>query len=145
MDNYAKILKYCAFRDRSVLEVRRKMAELKLSEQESEQMMQELLEDGFVDDARFAESFVRGKMTYNRWGRVKIRAELLQRGVSSAIIAEQLNSLDNDLYERNLQYLASRWHKENPGADKAKLYRHLMSKGYTYDEIRQCASNQEEP
>lgn len=145
MDNYAKILKYCAFRDRSVLEVRRKMAELKLSEQESEQMMQELLEDGFVDDARFAESFVRGKMTYNRWGRVKIRAELLQRGVSSSIIAEQLNNLDNDLYERNLQYLISRWHRENPGADKAKLYRHLMSKGYTYDEIRQCASNHEEP
>ena len=145
MDNYAKILKYCAFRDRSVLEVRRKMAELKLSEQESEQMMQELLEDGFVDDARFAESFVRGKMTYNRWGRVKIRAELLQRGVSSAIITEQLNDLDNDLYERNLQYLISRWHRENPGADKAKLYRHLMSKGYTYDEIRQCASNHEEP
>ena len=145
MDNYSKILKYCAFRDRSALEVRRKMAELKVPEQESEQLMQELLEDGFVDDTRFAEGFVRGKMTYNRWGRVKIRAELLQRGVSSAIIAEQLDNLDQSLYEKNLQYLVERWHRENPGADKAKLYRHLMAKGYTYDEIRQCASNHEEP
>ena len=145
MDNYAKILKYCDFRDRSVLEVRRKMAELKLSEQESEQMMQELLEDGFVDDARFAESFVRGKMTYNRWGRVKIRAELLQRGVSSNIIAEQLNSLDQNLYEKNLKYLIERWKRENPVADNAKMFRHLLAKGYTYDEVRQCVSNLEEP
>lgn len=145
MDNYAKILKYCAFRDRSVLEVRRKMAELKVSEQESEQLMQELLEEGFVDDARFAEGFVRGKMTYNRWGRVKIRAELLQRGVSSNIIAEQLNSLDQNLYEKNLKYLIERWKRENPVADNAKMFRHLLAKGYTYDEVRQCVSNLEEP
>ena len=127
------------------MEVRRKMAELKMSEQESEQLMQEILEDGFVDDTRFAESFVRGKMTYNRWGRVKIRAELLQRGVSSNIIAEQLNSLDQNLYEKNLKYLIERWKRENPVADNAKMFRHLLAKGYTYDEVRQCVSNLEEP
>ena len=127
------------------MEVRRKMAELKMSEQESEQLMQEMLEDGFVDDTRFAESFVRGKMTYNRWGRVKIRAELLQRGVSSNIIAEQLNNLDQNLYEKNLKYLIERWKRENPAADNAKMFRHLLAKGYTYDEVRQCVSNFEEP
>ena len=117
------------------------MVELKMSEQESSQLMQELLEDGFVDDVRFAESFVRSKMTYNRWGRVKIRAELLKRGVEDDIIAEKLKMMDVDVYVKNLQYLAERWYQENPSKGSDSLVRSLLSKGYTFDEIYRFALN----
>ena len=145
MDVTDKILKYCAFQERSCREVCRKLAELKVPRQEAEQILEELKEQNYVNDERFAECFVRGKMNNNRWGRVKIRVELLKRGVDDAIISEKLQMMDEDLYIQNLQYLAARWQQENPSKGRDYMTRFLMSKGYTFDEIRQCASNQEEP
>lgn len=145
MDVTDKILKYCAFQERSCREVLRKLAELRIPRQDAEQILEELKEQNFVNDERFAECFVRGKMNNNRWGRVKIRIELLKRGIDDAIISEKLKMMDEDLYVQNLQYLAARWQQENPSKGRDHLSRFLMSKGYTYDEIRQWASNQEEP
>lgn len=145
MDVTDKILKYCAFQERSCREVCRKLAELGVPFSERESLLQELVEQNYVNDERFAECFVRGKMNNNRWGRVKIRIELLKRGVDDAIISEKLKMMDEDLYAKNLQYLAARWQQENPTKGRDFLLRFLMSKGYTYDEIRQWASNQEEP
>ena len=145
MDVTDKILKYCAFQERSCREVCRKLAELKVPRQEAERILDELKEQNYVNDERFAECFVRGKMNNNRWGRVKIRIELLKRGVDDAIVSEKLKLIDEDLYAKNLQHLAARWRQENPTKGRDFLIRFLMSKGYTYDEFRQCASNQEEP
>ena len=145
MDVTAKILKYCAFQERSCHEVCRKLAELKVPPHEAEQILEELKEQNYVNDERFAECFIRGKMNSNRWGRVKIRVELLKRGVDEAIVSEQMKMMDGNLYAKNLQYLLTRWKQENPSKGRDSLLRFLLSKGYTYDEIRQCASNQEEP
>lgn len=145
MDVTAKIMKYCAFQERSCREVYRKLSELKVPQQEAEQILMELKEQNFVNDERFAECFVRGKVNCKRWGRVKIRAELLQRGVESSIIEEKLENIDTKQYSANIRYLSERWRQEHPAEENQKLVRFLMSKGYTYDEIRQCASNQEEP
>lgn len=99
--------------------------------------MQELEGQGFVNDERFAECFIRGKINIKRWGRVKIRIELQQHGISSDIISQKMSEIDDNQYFENLQYLIFRWNRENPDGEKQKLFRFLMSKGYTIDEIRQ--------
>lgn len=143
--NAEKIMKYCAFQERSILEVRRKMAELKMPENEADELLQELIEMNFVNDERFAECFIRGKVNIKKWGRVKIRIELQHHGVASSIISEKMNDIDDELYFNNLRYWIERWKRENPTGEKAKMFRFLMMKGYLADEIYQCASNQDEP
>lgn len=138
-------MKYCAFQERSCFEVRRKMAELKMSTTEADELLQQLVELNFVNDERFAECFIRGKVNIKKWGRVKIRVELQHHGISSSIISEKLTDIDSELYFNNLRYWISRWKRENPADEKAKMFRFLMMKGYTADEIYQCASNQDEP
>lgn len=137
LTNSDKVKKYCAFQERSRLEVRRKMASLKMSPSEADELMQELEGQGFVNDERFAECFIRGKINIKRWGRVKIRIELQQHGISSDIISQKMSEIDDNQYFENLQYLIFRWNRENPDGEKQKLFRFLMSKGYTIDEIRQ--------
>ena len=55
-----KVMKYCSYQERSWLEVRRKMAALKMPPAEAERLLADLVEMNFVSDERFAESFIRG-------------------------------------------------------------------------------------
>lgn len=137
MDAVEKIRRYCEYQDRSELEVRRKMAQLLVSQEERDNLMQQLKNDKFVDDERFAESFIRGKINQKRWGRLKIRAELQQHGVAADLISLKLAEVDEEQYFDNLRYLAEKWRRENPDGEWPKLIRHLMTKGYTIDEINQ--------
>ena len=136
-----KIRKYCSYQDRSMREVRRKMAELLIPEEEAELLMEELIAEHYVDDARFAESFIRGKMNIKRWGRVKIRAELAMRGISAEVMNEKISEIDVDAYHANLRYLIQKWENEHPGGERDKLIRFLMGKGYEYAEIAAAMQN----
>lgn len=135
MDIVEKLQRYCEYQDRSELEVRRKMAQLLVPESERDNLMQQLKEDKFVDDERFTESFIRGKVNQKRWGRIKIRAELQQHGIAAELISRKLAEIDEERYFGNLRCLAEKWRQATPGGDTAKLIRHLLTKGYTIDEI----------
>lgn len=137
MDAAEKIRRYCEYQDRCEAEVRRKMAQLLVPAKERDTLMEQLKEERYVDDERFAESFIRGKVNQKRWGRVKIRAELQQHGISAAIITQKMAEMDEEKYGENLHFLAEKWKRENPDGERAKMIRHLLSKGYTMDEISQ--------
>ena len=135
MDAAEKIRRYCEYQERCEAEVRRKMAQLLVPAGERDTLMAQLKEERYVDDERFAESFIRGKINQKRWGRAKIRAELQQHGINASVIAEKMAELDEERYGENLRYLADKWKRENPDGERAKFIRHLLSKGYTMDEI----------
>lgn len=137
MDAAEKIRRYCEYQDRCEAEVRRKMAQLLVPAKERDTLMEQLKEERYVDDERFAESFIRGKVNQKRWGRVKIRAELQQHGIRTAIITQKMAEMDEEKYGENLHFLAEKWKRENPDGERAKMIRHLLSKGYTMDEISQ--------
>lgn len=135
MDTAEKLRRYCEYQDRSEREVRRKMAQLLVPEEEREDLMQQLRDEQFVDEERFTESFIRGKVNQKRWGRAKLRAELMQHGIPSELITRKLAEMDEERYFENLRYLADKWRRENPEGGADKLVRHLLAKGYTMDEI----------
>ena len=130
-----KIRRFCEYQDRCEAEVRRKMAQWLVPAGERDSLMEQLKEERFVDDERFAESFMRGKMNQKRWGRVKIRIELQQHGISASVISKVMSEMDETRYGENLRYLVEKWRRENPDGERAKMVRHLMGKGYTADEI----------
>ncbi len=117
------------------MEVRRKMAALKMPPAEAERLLVDLVEMNFVSDERFAESFIRGKMNIKRWGKVKMRVELHQRGISDEIINQKFDEIDDEQYFANLRYLVEKWSRENPQGEKVKLIKFLLSKGYEMGDI----------
>lgn len=117
------------------MEVRRKMAALKMPPAEAERLLADLVEMNFVSDERFAESFIRGKMNIKWWGKVKMRVELHQRGISDEIINQKFDEIDDEQYFANLRYLVEKWSRENPQGEKVKLIKFLLSKGYEMGDI----------
>ena len=130
-----KVMKFCSYQERSRLEVRRKMTALKMPPAEAERLLADLVEMNFVSDERFAESFIRGKMNIKRWGKVKMRVELHQRGISDEIINQKFDEIDDEQYFANLRYLVEKWSRENPQGEKVKLIKFLLSKGYEMGDI----------
>lgn len=130
-----KVMKFCSYQERSRLEVRRKMAALKMPPAEAERLLADLVEMNFVSDERFAESFIRGKMNIKRWGKVKMRVELHQRGIPDEIIRQKFDEIDDEQYFANLRYLVEKWSRENPQGEKVKLIKFLLSKGYEMGDI----------
>lgn len=111
------------------------MASLKMPPAEAERLLADLVEMNFVSDERFVESFIRGKMNIKRWGKVKMRVELHQRGISDEIINQKFDEIDDEQYFANLRYLVEKWSRENPQGEKVKLIKFLLSKGYEMGDI----------
>lgn len=141
MDNelLEKMRNYCAYQERSRYEARQKMRLLKIPNDTIEDVLNTLVEENFIDEERFTECFIRGKFRIKQWGRQKIRQHLQQKGIDHHLIDQHLeNDIDESEYQENLAGQIDKYLKNNimnTEADRAKLLRHFMAKGYEYDNI----------
>ena len=127
-----KILHYCSYQDRCVSEVKTKISTFEISSSDKEKIMQLLINEGFVDDKRFAHNFVRSKIHLKKWGVNKIRMSLKTKGISDDIISEALSEIDPDFYREDLVKIL-KTKKINESDDfkrKAKLAQYAIQKGY---------------
>lgn len=136
-----KLESWCAYQDRCEFDVRKKINSFDLSDEETEQLVAYLKETKFLDDARFLESFVSGKVRIKRWGRNKIKAELFQKKLPSKAISDALKEIDEDLYWGNLISLLDKkinllTRESDPWKKKQKVIQFLVSKGYELDLIQ---------
>lgn len=133
-----KIQRYCAYQDRCTQEVRVKLKSYQLGDAEIEAILKLLQNDGFVNDERYVESFIRGKLRAKQWGKIKIRMHLLQKSLPSSLIDKYLNEVDESSFESNLQVVIDKWgrqHGEITKENYPKICRYLLSKGYNYEQI----------
>ncbi len=98
----SKIAKYCAYQERCHQEVRDKLYAYGLIPDDVELIIYELIQQDFLNEERFAISFVRGKFTYKKWGKNKIKTELKRRKISDYCIKKGLTHIDGEKYEEVL-------------------------------------------
>ena len=87
-----------------------------------------LLEWGYLDDRAFAEAFVRSRR--ERWGALRLRAELARRGVDERTVGEVLAEGDEGEGEvaRALALLGkSAWRHKG---EHARMVRFLQARGF---------------
>jgi regulatory protein len=129
-----KLEYFCAYQERCYKEVEAKLFEFQVSEVEKQEIIIYLIENNFINEERFAKSFVRGKHHYKFWGRNRITNELKFRNISSRIIKEALLEIPTATYLENFHQLAEKhWDsiKERKGQKKNKKFTdYLMRKGY---------------
>ncbi len=136
-----KLEAFCAYQERCVLEVRTKVERLGADESLSLEVIKHLIENRFLDEKRFVEAYVQGKLRIKKWGRQKIKAALFQKRIDAKLIQEGIYSFISDqeyqevmvsLIERKNRELSS---EKNPQIKKQKLMRFLLSRGFQYDEF----------
>jgi len=130
---------YCAYQERAQQEVRDKLYEWGLHLEEVEQLISDLISENFLNEERFAKAYVLGKFRMKGWGKVKIKQHLKAKRVSDPLIKIALREIDLDEYENKLDSIIEKKIPDTGSklsrADKAKLVRHLQSKGYESDLI----------
>jgi regulatory protein len=94
---------------------------------------------GYLDDKKYVELYLREKITVNRYGTMKLKNKLYQKGISTELVEEGLEEIDEETIIDNAFYLANRkidsLDMAEPSAVRQKVYRHLVSKGYSYATI----------
>ena len=129
-----KLEYYCAYQERCYKEVEEKLYSFKISPSEKEQILIYLIENNFINEERFAQSFVRGKHNYKFWGKIRIVNELKFRNISSKIIEIALKEIPETTYLENFHSLAEKNWKAitAPKGQKRskKFVDFLLRKGY---------------
>ena len=127
-----KVLRYCAYQDRCTQEVRTKLTSFDIPDSDKSKIMQLLVDEGYLDDERYASTFVRSKIHLKKWGVNKIRMALKMKGISDEIISNALSEIDPDIYREELiKVLKSKKINEtDPYKRRAKLAQYAMQKGY---------------
>ncbi len=96
-------------------------------------VLEKLSEYNYINDINYAKIYIRS--VKNKYGKVKIIANLRQKGVSDKDIDEVMQEFESDT--DSIMALAQKYmkNKEVNQDNIAKLYRHLLSKGFGYDEV----------
>ena len=127
-----KVLHYCAYQDRCTQEVRKKLATFDMPDSDKEKFVKLLVDEGYLDDDRYASTFVRSKIHLKRWGVNKIRMALKLKGISDEIISNVLSEIDPEIYREELIKVlkAKKINETDPYKRKAKLAQYAIQKGY---------------
>ncbi|MEL6923004.1 MAG: regulatory protein RecX [Bacteroidota bacterium] len=129
-----KLQRYCAYQDRCHSEVRSKLIDLGVYGDRLEEIMAELITDNFLNEERFARSYVRGKFRMKQWGRNRIKQELKLRKISAYCIKKGLSEIEEEEYLQTLNKLLTKKDKllKEPNQFKrnSKLANYVIGKGY---------------
>ena len=82
------LMRLCARSEHSSGDALRLMKRWEVADDDARRVLARLQAERFIDDARYAEAFVRDKLNLSGWGSYKIKMSLRAKGVSREIIEE---------------------------------------------------------
>lgn len=134
--------RYLGRRDRTVVEMRRHLEGKRVEPDLIDEAVAELLEQGYLDDARYARRFAEDRRTLDSWGADRIEQRLIAVGVDRADIAAALAAQPAEDELEAAVALLQRKLREPPADDRGreKALGLLVRKGYdlevAYDAVR---------
>ena len=139
---YLQLAALCAQAEHCEQEMRDKMKRWELDEMVQNRVIDRLTEERYIDNERYARAFVKDKIRYNKWGRRKVQQALWMKRIDTDIQQRVLDEIDEKEYLDVLRPLLKQKRKsikaENDYELNQKLVRFALSRGFTFDIIRQC-------
>lgn len=126
-------LRYLTRREYGIEELRRKLLQRGAEPGLAEQLVGDLADADLVSDRRFTEMYVRMRKRL-LFGPVKIRGELRSRGISDHLIAEVMPGEQETWFDSASQWADKRCRGEPDYAERAKIHRSLMNRGFTHEQ-----------
>ncbi len=117
----------CAKRECCRADFERKWHAQGVPADEIEAMLCRLEREGFIDESRYARAFVNDKLRYDRWGRIKIRAALAAKNISSSDIRDALATIDENEYFVALLHALTTKQKTLKADDEFSIRRKLLA------------------
>jgi regulatory protein len=127
-------------------ELRRKLWNKDYEQKLIDEVIQDLKNNGYLNDENFIREFVAEKSKAKNWSSKKIKSELIKRGLASKIIDEMLGQHPNETDQESAMKLTQKkfesLKKRNfePKELRNKLSTYLFSKGFEYELIKEVIS-----
>lgn len=90
------------YRDHSEKEIRAKLMR-KHGAEYVDEAVEKLIELDLINDRRYAENYARELFEHKKFGKIRIKSELIAKGIASDIASETVNSLFEDEEPDNIQ------------------------------------------
>ncbi len=130
----AKIRRWCAMQERCLVEVKIHALALGLSEKETDKAIQTLIDEGFVDEERYAKIYAGSKFRNKNWGRARIIGELRARLIPEDVIKIGLSEIDEEEYRGRIiemvKHKIAVTDRSNMVLFKHRIAKPAIAKGY---------------
>lgn len=137
-----KLTSLCAKSEYCTEDMRNKMKRWEIDAHIQDEVIDYLIEERYIDDARFTRAFVKSKIQYNKWGINKIKEALYLKHISQDVYEPILNEIENDNYKETLLNLLSHKIKSVKAnteyEKKGKLIRFALQRGFTMEQAMSC-------
>lgn len=133
--------RYCANEEQCRTSVRKKLCDWGAPLDVSGRIVNKLVDQGFIDERRYAHSYVSSKLRNQRWGRLKVIYQLRSKQIPPKFITEAIAEVSDEEYHQIMLDVAqTKWESYDPDEDSAKkrskLVTFLASRGYESSEIQ---------
>ena len=129
-----KASSYCAKEEKCRLQVRQKLTFWGATAEQAEDILQQLADENYINEERFAREFALGKFRNNKWGKIKIAIELSRFHIPEEYIRKGLDAIDTEEYisllKKILLQRSRSLNETNREVAKKKLATFAMGKGF---------------
>ncbi len=132
-----KSFSYLSYKPRTYKEVTSKLKIEQFSEEVIDSIMKFLQKYDYVNDEKYAEEFVRSRVSSKGLGRHRLESELKQKGIDSNIINKIFSEYEFDELEMVIQhiYKKTNGNKRIETKEKNRCFNYLLRKGFSYELI----------
>jgi len=139
----AVALNYVGYQARTVEEVRRKLREKGYGADITDDVVQRLADNGYLDDEAYAKAYVESRFSGSGHGPRRLSADLIKRGVDRGIVERAVSEAfdDDELRDAALQQGRKRWAALERETDLRKRKKRVMDflarRGFDYGLARE--------
>lgn len=125
-----------ARREHAETELCRKLRTKKFSESDIRLAVDQLIQEGLLSNTRFIENYIHFRCNKG-YGPMRIRAELIARGIAEELIEQNLNIADNAWFVNVRKVWQKRFKNQLPRDFKTRgqQIRFLQYRGFTQEQI----------
>lgn len=134
----------CCQSEHCVADITEKLLRWGVSSEDSDRIIDRLIDEKYIDESRYALAYVRDKVRFSHWGRVKIKIMLRMLRISEQDIRNAFDSFDEDEYLGVLEDVIESKRRTLPEAEsyasRGKLIRFALQRGFEMHEITKFIS-----
>lgn len=136
-----KLMKYVVFKKRTESEIRLKCKMLEYTEEYTEQIIEYLKENEYINDIKYVDKYINNIMKLKKSSIFEMKMDLLKRGIKEEYIEEYMNNHEEELSEFELISAKKIVEKKKQLDELEKVKKYLRNKGYSYNSITQAIDN----
>lgn len=134
----------CSQQEKCSFDIKKKLIQWGVDSENIQIAIDSLINDKFIDEARYAVTFAREKARFSKWGPKKIEYSLRSKHIPDDYIKRALKEaeefFDYDTLKELLIKKAKMVNHKNSYDLKVKLLRFGVSRGFEYDDVKSILS-----